>query len=101
MAVVATVFMGQVEGPMFIRAYLDRLTRSELFMLPTVGMACVSGSTMVAYALILKGVLANAEAHVLTASMISAPAGVLLARIIAPSEPIEAQEDFDHASLKR
>lgn len=68
---------------MFIRAYLDRLTRSELFMLLRVGMACLSGSTMVAYALILKGVLANAATHVLTASLISAPAGVLLARIIA------------------
>jgi CNT family concentrative nucleoside transporter len=101
LAVAATVFMGQVEGPMFIRAYLDRLTRSELFMLLTVGMACVSGSTMVAYALILKGVLANAAAHVLTASLISAPAGVLLARIIVPSQAAEAREDFDHASLKR
>lgn len=101
LAVAATIFMGQVEGPMFIRAYLERLTRSELFMLLTVGMACVSGSTMVAYALILKGVLANAAAHVLTASLISAPAGVLLARVVSPPGPGESREDFDHASLKR
>jgi CNT family concentrative nucleoside transporter len=101
LAVAATVFMGQVEGPMFIRAYLDRLTRSELFMLLSVGMSCVSGSTMVAYALILKGALPNAAAHVLAASLISAPAGVLLARIIVPPEAIEARQDFDHASLKR
>jgi CNT family concentrative nucleoside transporter len=101
LAVAATIFMGQVEGPMFIRAYLERLTRSELFLLLSVGMACVSGSTMVAYALILKGVLPNVSAHVLTASLISAPAGVLLARVIAPASPGEAREDFDHASLKR
>jgi len=55
LATAATIFMGQVEGPIFIRAYLDRLSRSELFMLISVGMACVSGSTMVAYATILKG----------------------------------------------
>jgi CNT family concentrative nucleoside transporter len=100
LAVAATVFMGQVEGPIFIRAYLDRLTRSELFMLISVGMACVSGSTMVAYALILKGVLANAAAHVLTASLISAPAGVLLAQVIVPPGPAETRDDFDHATLK-
>jgi CNT family concentrative nucleoside transporter len=82
LATAATVFMGQVEGPIFIRSYLPSLTRSELFMLIAVGMSCVSGSTMVAYATILKDVLPNAAAHVLTASIISAPAGVLLARIL-------------------
>jgi CNT family concentrative nucleoside transporter len=87
LATAATVFMGQVEGPIFIRSYLPTLSRSELFMLITVGMSCVSGSTMVAYATILKGVLPNAAAHVLTASIISAPAGVLLARILVPREP--------------
>ena len=87
LATAATVFMGQVEGPIFIRSYLPTLSRSELFMLIAVGMACVSGSTMVAYATILKDVLPNAAAHVLTASIISAPAGVLLARILVPRDP--------------
>jgi len=95
LACAATVFMGQVEGAIFIRAYLDLLTRSELFMLLSIGMACVSGSTMVAYAAILKGVLPDAAAHVLAASIISAPAGVLLARIIVPPDPIEKQRAFD------
>ena len=75
LATAATVFMGQVEGPIFIRSYLPSLSRSELFMLIAVGMACVSGSTLVAYATILKDVLPNAAAHVLTASIVSAPAG--------------------------
>ena len=87
LAASATVFMGQVEGPIFIRNYLPALSRSEFFLLLTVGMSCVSGSTMVAYATILKGVLPNAAAHVLTASVISAPAGVLLARILVPRDP--------------
>jgi CNT family concentrative nucleoside transporter len=63
-------------------------------------MSCVSGSTMVAYATILKDVLPNAASHVLTASIISAPAGILLARILVPrvpenevSEPLSEEED--------
>jgi CNT family concentrative nucleoside transporter len=86
LATAATVFMGQVEGPIFVRSYLPVLSRSELFLLIAVGMSCVSGSTMVAYATILKDVLPNAAAHVLTASIISAPAGVLLARIVVPRD---------------
>ena len=97
LATAATIFMGQIEGPIFIRAYLERLTRSELFMLIAVGMACVSGSTMVAYATILHDVLPNAAAHVLAASLISAPAGVLLARIMVPGDPSEKSEDLDLA----
>ncbi len=96
LATAATMFMGQVEGPIFIRGYLASLTRSELFLLLAVGMSCVSGSTVVAYATILKDVLPHAAAHVLTASLISAPAGVLLARILVPRDPAaEAPEDFD------
>lgn len=95
LATAATIFMGQIEGPIFIRAYLDKLSRSELFMLIAVGMACVSGSTMVAYVTILADVLPNAAAHVLTASIISAPAGVLLARIIVPADPLEKVSSLD------
>jgi CNT family concentrative nucleoside transporter len=102
LATAATVFMGQVEGPIFIRSYLPNLSRSELFMLIAVGMACVSGSTMVAYATILKDVLPNAAAHVLTASIVSAPAGVLLARIIVPRDSaIESAQSYDPAAAKR
>jgi CNT family concentrative nucleoside transporter len=101
LATAATVFMGQVEGPIFIRGYLPALTRSELFLLLTVGMSCVSGSTVVAYATILKGVLPHAAAHVLTASLISAPAGVLLARILVPRQPsLETPEGFNAAHIK-
>lgn len=101
LATAATVFMGQVEGPIFIRSYLPSLSRSELFMLIAVGMACVSGSTMVAYATILKDVLPNAAAHVLTASLISAPAGVLLARILVPRDPdLEDAADPDPGADK-
>jgi CNT family concentrative nucleoside transporter len=97
----ATIFLGQVEGPIFVRAYLDRLTRSELFTLMTVGLSCVSGSTMVAYATLLKGTLPHAAAHVLTASLVSAPAGVLLARIMTPPRPGEEASEGDYGADRR
>jgi len=101
LATAATIFMGQVEGPIFIRGYLASLSRSELFLLLTVGMSCVSGSTVVAYATILKGAIPNAAAHVLTASLISAPAGVMLARILAPRDPAaEAPSARDPGAAK-
>lgn len=84
LAVAANIFLGMIESPIVIRAYLDKLTRSEIFLMMVVGLATVAGSTMVAYATILSPVLPNAAGHVLVASIVSAPAGVLLARIIIP-----------------
>jgi CNT family concentrative nucleoside transporter len=85
-AAAANIFMGMVESPIVIRAYLEKLTRSELFMTMVVGLATVAGSTMVAYATILAPSLPNAAGHVLVASIISAPGGVPLARIVVPEE---------------
>lgn len=98
-ATAANIFVGMVETPIIIRAYLDKLTRSELFMMMVVGLATVAGSTMVAYATILKTVLPNAAAHVLVASVVSAPAGVLLARLIVPEKKGEAGVQVDYTSL--
>jgi CNT family concentrative nucleoside transporter len=97
LAVAANIFMGMVESPIVIRAYLDKLTRAELFLMMVVGLATVAGSTMVAYALILGPVLPNAAAHVLVASIISAPAGILLARIMIP-EQHKAGAPYDHST---
>ena len=99
LAVAANIFLGMIESPIVIRAYLDKLTRSELFLMMVVGLATVAGSTMVAYASILAPVMSNAAGHVLVASIVSAPAGVLLARIIIPETPGEggAHADYDSA----
>jgi CNT family concentrative nucleoside transporter len=99
LAVAANIFLGMIESPIVIRAYLDKLTRSELFLMMVVGLATVAGSTMVAYAAILAPVMQNAAGHVLVASIVSAPAGVLLARIMIPEKPGEggAVADYDSA----
>ncbi len=98
-ATAANIFVGMIETPIIIRAYLDKLTRSELFLMMVVGLATVAGSTMVAYATILKDVLPNAAAHVLVASVVSAPAGVLLARLMVPEKKGEGGINVDYTSL--
>nr|VFK28340.1 MAG: concentrative nucleoside transporter, CNT family [Candidatus Kentron sp. MB]VFK29475.1 MAG: concentrative nucleoside transporter, CNT family [Candidatus Kentron sp. MB]VFK74794.1 MAG: concentrative nucleoside transporter, CNT family [Candidatus Kentron sp. MB] len=80
----ANIFVGMVEAPLIIRPYLSRLSRSELFALMTCGMATVAGTVMVLYAAILGPVLPNAMGHILIASLISAPAAIMVARIMAP-----------------
>ncbi|MDO9077823.1 MAG: nucleoside transporter C-terminal domain-containing protein [Brevundimonas sp.] len=99
LAVAANIFLGMIESPIVIRAYLDKLTRSELFLMMVVGLATVAGSTMVAYAAILGPVLPNAAGHVLVASIVSAPAGILLARIMIPETPGQggAHAEYDSA----
>ncbi|MBS0491468.1 MAG: NupC/NupG family nucleoside CNT transporter [Proteobacteria bacterium] len=99
LAVAVNIFLGMIESPIVIRAYLDKLTRSELFLMMVVGLATVAGSTMVAYATILKSVLPNAAAHVLVASIISAPAGILLAKIMIPEKPGQGGLYADYSSL--
>lgn len=99
LAVAANIFLGMIESPIVIRAYLDKLTRSELFLMMVVGLATVAGSTMVAYAAILGPTLPNAAGHVLVASIVSAPAGILLARIMIPETPGQggAHAEYDSA----
>jgi len=98
LAVAANIFLGMIESPIVIRAYLDKLTRSELFLMMVVGLATVAGSTMVAYATLLAPVLPNAAGHVLVASIVSAPAGVLLARILIPEKPGQGGAVADYNS---
>lgn len=97
-ATAANIFMGMVESPIVIKAYLDKLTRAELFLMMVVGLATVAGSTMVAYATILAPTLPNAAGHVLVASIISAPAGILLARIMIPEKTGEGGQGVDYTS---
>ncbi|MDP3298855.1 MAG: nucleoside transporter C-terminal domain-containing protein, partial [Phenylobacterium sp.] len=99
LAVAVNIFLGMIESPIVIRAYLDKLTRSEVFLMIVVGLATVAGSTMVAYATILRDVLPNAAAHVLVASIVSAPAGVLLARIMVPEKKGQGGYFADYGSL--
>lgn len=87
LASAANAFVGMVEAPLLIRPYLERLTRSELFMTMTVGLATVSGTVLVLYASILSPIVPGALGQILIASLISLPAGILIARLLVPEEP--------------
>ena len=78
--VAASLFMGQTEDPITIRPFLEGLTESELFTIMVSGMAHVSGATMAAYVL-----MAHVEIrHLLTAVIMTAPATILLAKMLVP-----------------
>lgn len=82
----ATIFLGMVEAPLLIKPYLATLTRSELFILLTVGLASVAGTVFVLYATILKPVLPGALGHILVASMMSLPGAIIVAKIMIPGD---------------
>lgn len=95
----ATIFLGMVEAPLLIRPYLARITRSELFILCTVGLATVAGTVFALYATILKGVVPGAIGHILVASMMSLPSAIIVARIMVPGEV--ASGSADHSGEAR
>src|SRR6266699_533868 len=72
----ANIFLGMVEAPLFIRPYLAQLTRSELFVVMTGGMAGIAGTVLVIYATILAPVVPNVAAHLVIASVLGAPAAI-------------------------
>jgi CNT family concentrative nucleoside transporter len=80
----ANVFVGMVEAPLLIRPYLKRLTRGELFIVMTAGMAGVAGTVMVLYASMLGPVIPEAIRHIVSASIISAPAAIVIAALMVP-----------------
>lgn len=84
LGVSANIFVGMVEAPLFIRPYLGQMTRSELFTLMTSGMATIAGTVMVLYASILSRTIPDIMGHILTASIISVPAAVLISKIMVP-----------------
>jgi concentrative nucleoside transporter, CNT family len=91
----ANVFLGVVEAPLVVRAYLKRMTRAELFMVMTLGMSTVSGVVLVLYSQTLARVVDNSFGHIITASLICLPASLLLARIMVPGESPTGAERGD------
>jgi CNT family concentrative nucleoside transporter len=80
----ANIFLGMVEAPLFIRPYLAQLTRSELFMVMTGGMAGIAGTVLVLYATFLAPLIPDAAAHFVIASVLGAPAAILISLIMVP-----------------
>ncbi len=82
----ANVFVGMVEAPLFIRPYLARVSRGELFAIMVGGMASIAGTVLFLYGAILRPVLPDAVAHLLIASILSAPAALVIAFLMVPPQ---------------
>ncbi len=93
------VFLGNIEGQLVVRPYMARMNRTELFILMTVGLSVIAGTVFVLYATILKNVLPGAPGHLLVASFMSLPAGILIARIMVPG-PAETELTQQEESVR-
>jgi CNT family concentrative nucleoside transporter len=82
----ANIFVGQVEAPLFIRPYLKLLSRGEMFIVMTGGMAGIAGTVLVLYATILGPVIPDAAGHIVVASVLGAPVAILFGLIMVPDE---------------
>ena len=96
-AAASSVFLGMVESPLVIRAYLKSLTRSEFFVVITCGMSTVAGSIMAVYATVLTPVIDGALGHVLIASVVNVIGAVVVARIMIPETGDATAGDFADA----
>lgn len=96
LAAAANIFMGQTEAPLVIKPYLARMTRSELMCLMVGGMATIAGGVLAAY--VSFGVSAG---HLLTASVMSAPASIMMAKILLPETEESETAHGAHKPIER
>jgi CNT family concentrative nucleoside transporter len=98
LATIANVFLGMSEAPLLIRPYVERMTRSELFLVMTAGFATVAGSVLIAYI----GMLGSEYAgHLIGASFMSAPAAVAAAKILVPETGTPETVAGAHIAVER
>jgi CNT family concentrative nucleoside transporter len=80
----ANIFVGQTEAPLVVRPYLPSMTRSELMAVMVGGFSNTAGGVLGAYVLMLSGYFPNIASHLITASVLSAPAAFIMAKIMVP-----------------
>lgn len=91
----ANIFVGQTEAPLVIKPFVERMTRSELMAVMVGGMATVAGGVMAAYVGMLRENFPDIAGHLMAASVMSAPAALVMAKIMIPETetPETAGED--------
>ncbi len=80
------IFIGQTEAPLLVKPFVDGMTRSELMAVMTAGFATVAGGVMAAYVGILVGYFPDIAGHLMAASVMSAPAALVVAKLMVPEE---------------
>lgn len=80
----ANIFVGQTEAPLLIKPYVEKMTKSELMCVMTGGMATVAGGVLAAYIIMLKDTVPGIAGHLMAASVMGAPAGVMFSKLMVP-----------------
>lgn len=80
----ANIFVGQTEAPLVVRPYIERMTRSELMAIMVGGFANTAGGVLGAYIMMLSGYFPNIASHLISASLLSAPAAFIFAKVLVP-----------------
>ena len=97
LAATANIFLGQLEAPLLIKPYLNKMNQRDLLIIMTVGMSTIDGSVMVLYITWLDYKFSGVIGHFLTASILSVPAAIMFSNILIPSAQTElntAKEDL-------
>lgn len=95
LGVSANIFVGMVESPLLVKPYIKKISRSELFTIMTSGMATIAGTVMVLYASILNTIIPGIMGHLLTASLISAPAAITVSKLMIPETETPSSGSID------
>ena len=95
----ANIFLGQTEAPLTVKPFIATMTRSQIMAIMTVGFATIAGSVMAAYIVMLGGDQESARIlmakHLMTASVMSAPAGLVMAKLMLPETETPQAESLD------
>jgi len=94
----ANIFVGQTEAPLLIRPFVKDMTRSELLAVMTGGMATIAGGVMAAYVGLLNKYVSDIAGHLMTASVMSAPAALVFSKLLIPE--IEEPKTLGHVKVK-
>ena len=91
----ANMFLGVVESPLVVRAYFAKMTRAELFQVMVLAMATISGAILILYATTLRETVPDAVGHMISASLVSLPAALLIAKLMVPGNAEDAATEAE------
>lgn len=96
---VANIFVGMTEAPLVVKPYVEKMTKSELFAIMSGGMATVAGGVMASYVAMLQPFFPDIAGHLIAASVMSAPASLVIAKIMVPET--ETPETMGHVGISK
>jgi len=99
LAATANIFLGQLEAPLLIKPYLNKMNQRDLLIIMTVGMSTIAGSVMVLYITWLDDKFTGVIGHFLTASILSVPAAIMFSNILIPSAQTELKTDKEDLKM--